>query len=77
MRHAFEEWGAIRVWFKTDELNQRSRASLAKLGARFEGILRNHRIRSDGSYRNSAVLSIIERECPKVKAGLIDRLSME
>jgi N-acetyltransferase len=75
MHHAFDNWNAIRVWFKTDELNERSRASLVKLGARFEGVLRNHRIRPDGSYRNSAIFSIIGSEWPMVKANLTDRLS--
>ncbi|MFZ5815120.1 MAG: GNAT family N-acetyltransferase [Bacillota bacterium] len=75
LRHAFEEWQAIRVYFKADERNLRSRAAIAKLGAQFEGILRNHRIRPDGSYRGSAVYSIIESEWPAVKAALLDRLS--
>jgi len=76
MCHAFEGWKAIRVWFKTDELNQRSRASILKFGAQFEGVLRNHRIRPDGSYRGSAVYSVIESEWPSVKAGLTERLSV-
>lgn len=75
MRHAFEECGAIRVYFKTDEKNARSRAAIAKLGAKFEGILRNHRIRPDGSYRGSAVYSVIDTEWPSVKAGLEARLA--
>lgn len=74
MEHAFERWGAIRIQFKTDELNERSRAAIVKLGARFEGILRNHRIRPDGSYRSSAVYSVIDDEWPRVKAGLLERL---
>lgn len=76
MRHAFEEWQAIRVYFKTDERNERSRSAIARLGAQFEGILRNHRIRRDGTYRNSAVYSIIDSEWPSVKAGLLNRLSL-
>jgi RimJ/RimL family protein N-acetyltransferase len=75
MQHAFEQWGAIRVFFKTDERNARSRAAIAKLGAQFEGILRNHRIRPDGSYRNSVYFSVIDSEWPAVKAGLLARLS--
>ena len=74
LRHAFETWRAIRVYFKTDERNERSRAAILKLGAKFEGILRNHRVRQDGSYRGSAVYSIIESEWRDVERGLIDRL---
>jgi RimJ/RimL family protein N-acetyltransferase len=74
MKHAFEDWGAIRVFFKTDEQNARSRAAIAKLGAQFEGILRNHKIRRDGSYRNSVYFSVIESEWPQVKAQLQQRL---
>jgi RimJ/RimL family protein N-acetyltransferase len=77
MRHAFEGWGAIRVYFKTDMLNERSRAALEKLGASFEGALRNHRIRRDGSYRASAVYSVIAEEWPDVEAGLLERLRRE
>jgi N-acetyltransferase len=75
MRHAFEDWQAIRVCFKTDERNERSRRAIAKLGASFEGILRNHRIRRDGSFRGSAYFSVIESEWPQVKSGLMARLS--
>src|SRR5947209_5758490 len=56
MRHAFEEWRAIRVAFKTDVKNLHSQAAIRKLGARFEGILRNQRIRPDGSYRHGDLL---------------------
>ena len=75
MQHAFENWQAIRVFLKTDELNQRSRAAIAKLGAKFEGILRNHRIRPDGSYRGSAFYSVIDSEWPQVRARLLERLA--
>jgi RimJ/RimL family protein N-acetyltransferase len=75
MEHAFETWGAIRVYLKTDELNERSRGAILKLGARFEGILRNHRIRPDGSFRGSAVYSVVGSEWPGVKAGLLARLA--
>ncbi len=77
MQHAFETWGAIRVYFKTDELNERSRAAIAKLGAQYEGILRNHRIRTDGTYRGSAVYSVLEDEWPGVKTRLLTRLDTD
>jgi RimJ/RimL family protein N-acetyltransferase len=75
LTHAFETWGAIRVYFKTDELNTRSRAAILKLGAKYEGTLRNHRIRQDGSYRHSPVYSVIESEWPLVKQGLTERIT--
>ena len=75
MRHAFEDWRAIRVALKTDVKNVHSQAAIKKLGARFEGTLRNQRIRPDGSYRDTAIFSIIESEWPGVKARLEQRLA--
>ena len=74
LAHAFEDWGAIRLYLKTDSLNERSRAAISKLGARHEGDLRNHRIRADGSYRHSSYYSILDEEWPAVKRGLEQRL---
>lgn len=74
MRHAFEDWRAIRVALKTDVNNLRSQAAIKKLGARYEGTLRNQRIRPDGSYRDTVIFSVIESEWPSVKAGLEERL---
>ena len=73
--HAFEDWGAIRLYLKTDSLNTRSRAAIAKLGAKYEGDLRNHRIRPDGSYRHSSHYSILDSEWPEVKEGLERRVA--
>jgi RimJ/RimL family protein N-acetyltransferase len=73
--HAFEAWGAIRLYLKTDSLNERSRAAILKLGASFEGDLRNHRIRLDGSYRHSSYYSILDSEWPAVRKGLEERLA--
>jgi len=70
LQHAFEVLGAIRVEFKTHEQNQKSRNAIARIGAKFEGILRNQRILPDGSYRNTAIFSIIESEWPAVKLNL-------
>lgn len=72
--HAFDA-GAVRVEFKTDELNLRSRAAILKLGAKFEGIFRKHMKRANGTWRNSAYYSIIDSEWPEVKAGLQARLN--
>ena len=74
MRHAFEDWRAIRVALKTDINNLHSQAAIKKLGARYEGTLRNQRIRPDGSYRDTVIFSVIESEWPSVKAGLEERL---
>ena len=70
LRHAFEEWGAIRVQLKTHHLNIKSQRAIERLGAVKEGVLRNHMIMPDGSYRHSVYYSIIESEWPAVKANL-------
>jgi len=70
LRHAFETLGAIRVQFKTDLRNERSRRALERIGAVREGILRNHLILDDGHRRASVYYSIIESEWPAVKARL-------
>jgi N-acetyltransferase len=75
LRHAFEDWRAIRLALKTDIKNVHSQAAIRKLGARFEGTLRNHRIRPDGSYRDTALFSITESEWPAVKLRLEQRLT--
>jgi len=74
LQHAFEEWRCIRVSLITDVLNQQSRAAILRLGAKQEGILRNHIIMPDGRYRDSVCFSIIEAEWPEVKARLVARL---
>ena len=75
LRHAFEDWGAIRVQLKTDLKNLRSQAAIKKLGAKQEGILRSHRFRRDGTIRDSVLFSIIRDEWPAVKAALEHRLA--
>jgi RimJ/RimL family protein N-acetyltransferase len=71
MRHAFEELGCVRVEFKTDSLNERSRAALLRIGAVQEGTLRNHMIvQPSGRNRHSVYFSVIDSEWPSVKAGL-------
>jgi RimJ/RimL family protein N-acetyltransferase len=68
--HAFEHLGAIRVQLKTHHNNVRSQRAIERLGAVKEGILRNHMIMPDGSYRHSVYFSVIESEWPSVKARL-------
>ncbi len=74
MRHAFETFGTLRVQFKTDIRNTRSRQSLEKLGAVQEGVLRRSAIMPDGLVRDTAVYSILDTEWGMVKQGLEMRL---
>lgn len=68
--HAFEKLGCIRVQFKTDILNERSQRAIERIGAVREGVLRNHMMRADGSYRDSVYYSVIDTDWPAVKAHL-------
>src|SRR6266571_3398147 len=70
LRHAFETLGCMRVELKTDSLNERSRAAIWRIGAREEGIFRNHMITASGRVRHTVYFSIIDSEWPAVKAGL-------
>lgn len=71
-RHAFEEWNAIRVQLKAEAVNQRSRAAILRLGATYEGTLRNFRIRpGDGSIRSVSFYSVTDAEWPAVKERLL------
>src|SRR6266699_893747 len=70
LRHAFETLGCMRVELKTDSLNERSRAAILRIGAREEGIFRNHMITAGGRIRHSVYFSIIDSEWPAVKARL-------
>jgi RimJ/RimL family protein N-acetyltransferase len=72
--HAFETLGCIRVEFKTDERNERSRAALSALPAQFEGIFRHHMVVPDG-LRDSAYYSVIDTEWPRVRDNLQRRLA--
>jgi RimJ/RimL family protein N-acetyltransferase len=74
LEHAFEMLGCVRVEFKTDARNERSRAALAALPARFEGVLRKHMIVPDVGQRDSAYYSVIDSEWPDVRAALRERL---
>ena len=70
LQHAFEVWHCIRVEFKTDVLNERSRAAILRLGAQEEGIFRHHIITDSGRLRDTVYFSIIDDEWPDVKARL-------
>ena len=70
LTHAFEDMHCIAVEFRTHWMNQQSRAAIARLGAKQDGILRNHQRMPDGSYRDTVVFSIIESEWPTVRRHL-------
>jgi RimJ/RimL family protein N-acetyltransferase len=70
LAHAFESMGCGRVEFFTHHMNHRSRAAIARLGAKEEGILRNHMRMPDGSWRDTVVFSIIDGEWPAVRSHL-------
>lgn len=67
---AFEELKTVRVQLKTSGKNLRSQAAIKKIGAKYEGTLRNARISASGEIRDTAMFSIIENEWPKVKQML-------
>ena len=68
--YAFEQLNCIAVQIVTDWFNLRSRAAIARLGAKQDGVLRNHRINADGSYRDTVVFSITKSEWHGVKKNL-------
>jgi N-acetyltransferase len=76
LAHAFETWQVLRVCLHTDARNQRSRDAIERIGAKFEGILRSHRMAADFIARDSARFSIVSVEWPEVKLrlnGLLNR----
>ena len=75
LEHAFEALGCMRVEFKTDRRNERSRNAIAALPARFEGTFRKHMILPNADIRDSAYYSIVDDEWPAVRANLERRLS--
>lgn len=74
LEHAFETWGVLRICLHTDVRNDRSRNAMERIGARFEGVLRAHRLAADLIARDSARYSITAEEWPGVKALLADKL---
>jgi len=75
LRHAFEVWQVLRVCFHTDARNERSRAALERIGAKFEGILRAHRMAADFIPRDSVRYSIVAAEWQSVKLRLIELMN--
>ena len=75
LTYAFEVMNCVRVQFTTDELNERSRVAILRIGATQEGIVRHERIMPDGRKRNSVRFSIIDDEWARVKAELESKLT--
>ena len=75
LTHAFESLDCIAVEFRTHWMNQQSRAAILRLGAKQDGVLRNHQIASDGSMRDTVVFSIIASEWPAVRSHLRFKLA--
>jgi RimJ/RimL family protein N-acetyltransferase len=75
LSHAFDTLGLRRVEFKTDALNEQSRAGILGIGAQFEGIFRKHMVMAGGRARDSAFYSVIDTEWPDVRAHLQARLA--
>ncbi|UFS59276.1 GNAT family N-acetyltransferase [Subtercola endophyticus] len=75
LTHAFETLGCVAVEFRTHWHNQQSRAAIARLGAKQDGVLRNNDIWRDGTLRDTVVFSIIESEWPTVRLGLTEKVA--
>jgi len=75
LEHAFERLGAMRVEFKTDARNARSRAALAAIGASFEGVFRRHQLTAGGRVRDSAWYAIVDEDWPAAREHLRARLA--
>ena len=74
LTRAFEDLGAERVVWHTDIRNVRSQEAIARLGAQREGVLRHHRIRTDGSWRDTVQLAMLADEWPEARDRLLERL---
>lgn len=74
LAHAFETWNCIRVELKTDALNQKSRNAILRLGAKQEGVLRQHTITDSGRFRDTVYFSVIGSEWRNVKTDLKSKL---
>ena len=75
LQHAFEKLDCIAVEFRTHFFNHQSRRGIERLGAKQDGILRNHQVAPDGALRDTVVFSIIASEWPTVKAHLTYQLN--
>jgi RimJ/RimL family protein N-acetyltransferase len=76
LQHAFETLQCIAVEFRTHWMNHQSRAAIARLGAKQDGVLRNHQRMADGTLRDTVVFSIIQSEWPTVARHLQYKLEL-
>jgi RimJ/RimL family protein N-acetyltransferase len=74
LTRAFDELGAVRVVWHTDEFNERSQAAIARLGAQREGMLRKHKLRPNGTWRNTVQFAMTDDDWPAVRTRLSSRL---
>ena len=74
LSYAFEQLKCIAVEFRTHFFNRQSRAGIERLGAKLDGVLRQHQLARDGTLRDTCVYSIVDREWPTVKAHLTFQL---
>jgi RimJ/RimL family protein N-acetyltransferase len=74
LTHAFGQLDCIAVEFRTHFFNRQSRAAIERLGARLDGVLRQHQIARNGTLRDTCVYSILDREWPAVKTHLVHQL---
>ena len=77
LQHAFEAWQLLRVCLHTDARNTRSRAAIERIGGKFEGVLRGHRLATDFIARDSYRYSILAAEWPEVKRKLAERMDWQ
>lgn len=75
LTRAFDELGCVRVVWHTDIHNERSQSAIARLGAQREGVLRKHRIRRDGSWRDTVIFSMTDDDWPTARKALTARLA--
>lgn len=75
MSRAFDDLGCVRVVWHTDIRNERSQAAIARLGAQREGVLRKHKLRDDGSWRDTVTFSMLDDEWPAARDRLTARLA--
>lgn len=74
LTHGFETLGLARIQLVTDARNERSRNAILRIGAKYEGTLRQHRMGFDGKLRDSPYFSVIAQEWPETKAALVAKL---
>jgi len=77
LTRAFDELGCVRVVWHTDIRNDRSQAAITHLGATREGVLRKHRPRDDGSWRDTVTFSMLDDEWPQARDRLTARLATD